>query len=808
MIISCRQLGRYIELPADLEQLVHTLTFSGIEVEAIKEIPQLPPTVVSAKILSAEPVPDSNHLTKCMVDHGGEEPVQVVCGAPNCREGMVSALALPGTKLGDFTIKSAKLRGVESHGMLASERELGISDNHAGIVEFSSDTPVGISVNEIYELPDTILELEITPNRPDLLGYIGIARDLSASLNLPLKEPSIKRFEGEKDCGMDLKLVLEDAEKCPRYTARLLDGVKVAQSPQWLKTALIKSGLRPINNIVDVTNFVMFEQGQPLHAFDYDKLLPLSTQDGHPAVVVRKARPNEAFEALDGKNIELDEADLVIADGKDASALAGVMGGMKTSINENTRRIVLESACFQATTVRASSTKHKISTDSSYRFERQLSPFAAETVSDRAVELILETAGGRLCEELYDAFPHVPEPRLLVLRPQRFEELIGYRLSEEEIVRYLAALGCKLEKSDANGLVFQIPHRRVDLTREADLLEELARLAGYERIPSKTAISGIMDHHAFKTRRRIEDWFVQTDFHEALNHSFSDPAQYEALGFSPEEIKDRLLKLVNPQSSNQSVMRISLLPQLLENLRYNLHHGERDLKLMEIGKLYYNEEGEIRERLVLNAALTGNTQPEHWLQKSEAIGLWHVKGMVEGLLQSLGLPATQTKEHPQPWLAEGDNLAWLNDGRVFASFGRLKTQTAESFDIDLGILKQEIWIIELDIDLIAEFTRKREMVFHELPRYPGVTRDLSFVIQTSVPYSEIKDAIKAIAPELISQVQIFDQYLGEHIPQGFRSVSLRLRLQDREKTLTDERVDELLASVREMLSRTWQIKMR
>lgn len=808
MIISRRRLGHYIELPAELDQLVHTLTFSGIEVEAIKEISELPSTVVSAKIISAEPVPDSNHLTKCMVDHGGPEPIQVVCGAPNCREGMVSALALPGTKLGDFTIKPTKLRGVESFGMLASERELGVSDNHAGIVEFAADSPVGISVNVLYELPDTILELEITPNRPDLLGYVGIARDLSASLNLPLKEPAIQKMEGEKQCDMGLKLIVEDAEKCPRYTARLMEGVTVKESPQWLKTALIKSGLRPINNIVDVTNFVMYELGHPLHAFDYDKLQALSPQDGQPAIVVRKAQSEEKFETLDAKELELDENDLVIADGKDASALAGVIGGMESSIDENTSRIAIESACFQSTTVRASSTKHKVSTDSSYRFERQLSPFAAETASHRAVELILETAGGKVCGELYDAFEKAPEPLRLSLRPQRFEELIGYPLSPQEISSYLEALDCKLEQENRDEMVFQIPHRRVDLTREADLLEELARLAGYERIPSRTSISGIMDRHAFKTRRRIEDWFVQAAFHEALNFSFSDPAQYEALGLSTKDTGDKLLRLVNPQSSNQSVMRISLLPHLLENLRYNLHHGERDLKLMEIGKLYYNKKGKTKEKLVLTAVMTGKMQTEHWLQKSEAVGLWHVKGLVEGLLKSLGLPITETKEHPQPWLAPGDNLAWLNEGRICASFGRLKTQTAENFDINLGILKQEIWVLELDIDLIAELTRTRETVFRDLPRYPAVTRDISFVIQTSVPYSQIKQAIQAVAPQLISEVQIFDQYLGEHIPQGFRSVSLRLKLLDREKTLTDERVDELLASVREMLSRTWQIKMR
>ncbi len=674
-----------------------------------------------------------------------------------------------------------------------------------------------------------------------MLGYIGIARDLSASCGKPLKLPLVERVTGGKSAKIALTLVLDDPEKCPRYTARLLEGVQVKESPQWLKTALIKSGLRPINNIVDVTNYVMLEMGHPLHAFDYDKLQPLAPADGHPAVVVRRARQGEEFVALDGKTFKLDSDDLVIADGKDASALAGVMGGKDTAISNDTRSIVLEAACFEPTGIRATSYKHRLSTDSSYRFERHLSPHAVDAVSDRAVQLFLEVAGGKVCQALYDAYPQPLKPKYLALRPRRFKELIGFKLKGDAIVRYLEALGCKLvqygiwhegliedlsliqptyldaeEAAKANStennsdvaLHFEIPPYRVDITREADLLEELARLADYESIPRKKSVSQIMDRHGFRIRRGIEDWFADASFYETLNYSFCDPAQLAYLAFDPEEINSTLIRVINPQSSNQSAMRITLLPQLLENLRYNLNHGERDLKLMELGKIYLKDHDSHTEKLAFAAVLTGRMDPEHWNAKSGPIDVFQVKGMVEGLLLTLGLEISHTRPYDRPWLASGDNLAYIHKDSVLASLGRLKTQVAENFGIDLTILKNDIWVIELDVDLLIPLTRNLEKVFRQLPRYPAVTRDISFLIKAGVPYAEIAAAIKAVEPILTSAVSIFDQYLGKQVPEGFRSMTLRIVVQDSEKTLTDERVDQVLASVREMLISAWQVNMR
>jgi phenylalanyl-tRNA synthetase beta chain len=842
MIISCRWLAKYIDLPPDTEKLIRTLTFSGIEVEGSRAIAALPESVVTARVVNAQKITGSDHLLVCVVDYGAGETTQVVCGAPNCHAGMISVLALPGTELPGIRIQKARLRGVESAGMLCSERELGVSDNHSGIIELDPDTPVGISPNELFELPDTILELEITPNRSDLLGYIGIARDLSASLGVPLRLPHIPRLKGNECKGIDLTLILEDEQKCPRYTARLMRGIKVQDSPQWLKTALMKSGLRPINNIVDITNYVMLETGHPLHAFDYDKLLPLETDGSHPAIVVRRARRNgEEFVALDGRTCKLDADDLVIADGQRASALAGVMGGKDTAISDSTERIVLEAANFLPLTIRSTSYKHKISTDSSYRFERHLSPAVVPAVSDRAAGLLLEVAGGEICNELYDAYPEPDRQHLLGVRPSRYSELIGYPMDEEKIRQYLESLGCEFMTSGiwqdgpvtdqkliqgqasrsenspkakpgdnvaSNALYFLIPPYRVDLTREEDLIEELARLDGYDKIPQKRKVPRIMDRHAQRIRRRILDYFVAESFNEVLNFSFSDPAQFSDLGYSEEELNAKMIQLVNPQSSNQSAMRISLLPHLLGNLSYNLNHGERNLKLMEMEKIYLKQGSAYSEPLRLTALLTGDMTPVHWKYKAEQINIHHVKGLVEGLLENLGIEITQLADNPQPWLVQADGLSCFSDGSLCASLGRLKSQTLESFGVDITLLKQDIWMLEVDVDNIVELTRNNKTIFSPLPRYPSVIRDISFLIKQSVPYAEIENAIRSVQPVLIRKISIFDEYRGKQVPEGLRSISLHIILQDNEKTLTDERVDQVIASVVRMLQDTWQINMR
>ncbi|MBP9038043.1 MAG: phenylalanine--tRNA ligase subunit beta [Candidatus Syntrophosphaera sp.] len=840
MIISARWLSKYIDLPETFEELVQTLTFTGIEVEAIKEIPALPETVVTARILTSEKIPGTEHLQICMVDFG-KGPLQVVCGAPNCHSGLITVFAQVGSKLPESEIKKTTIHSVESEGMLCSEKELGISDNHSGIIELPPETPIGISINEIFELPDSILELEITPNRPDLLGYIGIARDLAASLNKRLKLPSLRNYPGEEDPSIKLTLLLQEPQKCPRYTARIIDGISIKESPLWLKIALIKSGLRPINNIVDITNYVMLETGQPLHAFDYHKLLPINQENSHPAIIVRRAKAAEEFIALDGNLYHLDEEDLVIADGQRPSALAGIIGGKDTAISNQTTTIVLESANFSPSTIRKSSLRHKISTDSSYRFERHLSPAHLEKVSNRALELILKVVGGRVCNELYDTYPEPQKPLYLSVRPSRFEELIGYELDAFLIKNYLQSLGFQyilcglwqkepineyellpqaisldLEKNDNQifyenpqmALYFQIPPYRVDITREADIIEELARLDGFDKIPQKKIIHPIMDWHAHHIKHRIEDYFRQSGFYEMINPSFIDPIKLEYLGEDKAELEKKLIRIVNPQSSNQSSMRTTLLPQLMDNLLYNLNHSERNLKLMELGKLYWKDGNKNCETLHLTALMTGLNTLDHWKVKNEPIDIYSVKGVVEGLLDQLGITIDEMKKIQHPWLVEADNLAYFSKGNLCASFGKMRVKTAEKFNIDIITLKQDIWVLDFEINTLIELTRTYKTVFSPLPKFPAVIRDISFLINLSIPYSDIVKSIQQVEPYLIKDVNIFDEYRGKSIPDGLRSISLHIILQDYEKTLTEERVEQVIDSVIKMLENTWQIKMR
>lgn len=846
MKLSLSWLRKYIDVPEDAHTLAELLTFAGIEVEDIQNLNAMPETVVTARVVSAEKVPDTDHLQLCRIDLG-EYPhpekdadglLQVICGAPNCHSGMMAVIALPGTALGDLQIKKAKIRGVVSNGMLCSERELGLSENHAGIIELPPDTVPGVSVNKILELPDVVYELEITPNRSDLLGYIGIARDLSAKLDRELILPNDPDLQPS---GSELKLGLTNLEPelCPRYTARVIKGVKVVESPDWLKNALVKNGLRPINNIVDITNYVLLETGHPLHAFDYDKLASKDKNQGYPDIIVRKAFPQESFLALDGKTYTLDGDELVIADGEKASALAGIMGGEHSAITGQTTNIVLESAAFHPGSIRKTSYKHKITSDSSYRFERHLSPLYADRISRRATEMILELAGGELCGDIHDDYPQSQPEYILGIRPDKFAALIGYSLSGDEIKTYLTRLGftflqygnfipgkimdinevfCHHAEEMKRGvteftelddcqhsLYFRVPGYRVDVFREADIIEELARLAGYDKVPAPAPASLIMDRHAYRVQRLMTDWVVSCGCYETLNYSFTDPDQMKLLGYVPEQLN--LVTLVNPQSSNQSVMRSSLIPQLLTNLAYNLNHGERDVMLFEMAKVYLKSIAGITEPLRMVAVFSGKINEEHWQDKPRMVNFSWVKGCYETLLQDLGLPYQQ-ESAKLPYLVSGDSLQYVSGDRSLGYFGRVNPRVLAAWGIDTTALKQDVWVLEYAVDQVVETTRNKVVQYVNIPKYPAVTRDLSFLCPTSIMYQDLQRSIPELDRSLIREISVFDEYRSDNIPQGYRSLSLHIILQDQEKTLTEQRIDDLMQKIVKYLENQYQIRMR
>lgn len=836
MKVALSWLKKYLDIPESVSELSDLLTFAGIEVEDVKELKALPASVIAARVVSAEPVPKTDHLQLCQVDVGeypfaqkGEDNcVQVICGAPNCHSGMIAVLALPGSILTDLEIKSAKIRGIISNGMLCSERELGISDSHAGIIELPQDVLVGTSVNEFYMLPDVVFDLEITPNRSDLLGYLGIARDLGAKLNRKLIEPELTELSVNFD---RLKLGLKNMEPelCPRYTAQVFDNVQIAESPLWLKVALIKSGLRPINNVVDITNYVMLETGHPLHAFDYDKLASEDTNASHPDIVIRKARPKEEMLALDGRSYILEGDELVIADGQKASAIAGVMGSEFSGITPQSRRIVLESAAFHPGSIRKTSYKLKLSSDSSYRFERHLAADKAHLISQRASNLIQELAGGELCGPLYDEYPNPLPDQYLAIRPSRFQLLIGHSLSDAEIQAYLSCLSFEfkgygryqkglqssLEQllvNDASVLPSQeyahyylVPSFRVDVSREADILEELARLSGYDKVPQKLVNQQIMDRHAYRIRNKIMDWMVNWGCYETLNYSFCDPRQMEDLGYEPQSLP--FINLINPQSSNQSVMRVSLIPQLITNLAYNLNHAERNVKLFEQAKVYHKTETGHQEPMQMAAIFSGMRSAEHWQSKAQTIDFSWVKGCLESMLGSLNLPHT-SRSCERPYLVTAESRAYFSEDTELGVFGRLKPELLAKWGIDLSILKQDVWIIECNVDAIVAKTRSVSITYQPISRFPAVLRDLSFLAPLQVQYQDIREQILAIDPALVQEIEVFDEYRSKQIPEGFRSLSMHIILQDQEKTLTDERVDQLMDLVQKTLTDKYDIRMR
>ena len=846
MKIALSWLKNYLELDGLETQLSDLLTFAGIEVEGIQELPAFGNMVIAAKVVSAEKVPKTDHLKLCSVDIGehsypekdDNNQIQVICGAPNCTAGMMAILALPGTQLKDMKIEKAKIRGIVSHGMLCSERELGLSENHGGIISLPADALVGTLADTLYELPDCVFELEITPNRSDLLGYLGIARDLSAKLLRPVIQPAVPELKIGKP---ELKLGLKNLEPklCPRYTARVIKGITIKESPLWLKAALLKSGLRPINNIVDITNYMMLESGHPLHAFDYDKLAAEDEAQGHPDIVVRTAHNKEEFIALDGKKYILDGDELVIADGKKASALAGVMGSEYSAVSEQTVNIVLESAAFHPGSIRRTSYKHKLSTDSSYRFERHLPAQTAAEISDRAAALIIELAGGTICGELIDSYPLHDKEITLGVRPRRFESLIGYTLPNEEIRNILVNLGFTFIKygdfkpglidnmGDIPALLtkgvkgqesefieiqddnfthyYQIPVYRKDITREADILEELARLAGYDKVPQKTTLGQVMDRHAYKIQNQAADWIVAYGAYETLNYSFTDPAQMRLLGYQNEDIN--YIQLVNPQNSNQSVMRVSLLPQLLTNLAYNLNHAERDVKLFELGKVYLKHESNHHEPKHLSAIFTGKVNAEHWQQKAAQIDYYWTKGCFEGLLSRLRI-SYQAKACELPYLIAKESSSYYHEKTLLGSFGRIKPAVLQAWGIDANSLGQDVWTLDFELENLITLTQNAGMEYQEIPKFPAVVRDLSFLISDQYGYLDLRSSIMALNTNVIREVKVFDEYRSKQIPEGFRSLSLHIIIQDQEKTLTDERVDELMALVHKTLTEKFEITMR
>ncbi len=796
MKISYNWLKKYIDLDVNAKELSDLMTFSGIEVEEVEQLGSELKQIKVAQILEKYSHPGADKLSVCTVNDGSDT-YQVVCGAPNCSQGLKIAFAPVGTKIGEFKIKKAKLRGVESYGMICSEKELGISDNHDGIMELPEDAPVGSTLSDYLNFEDTVFDVEITPNRPDLLGHYGVARDLSALMNYKLQEPETKLNESKKKIDGFLKLQNLAPELCPRYTARVIENVTIKESPEWLKKALLAVGLRPINNVVDVTNYVMMELGHPLHAFDYSLL------EGKE-IIIRRAAANEKFPALDEETYTLTESDLVIADSKKPVALAGVIGGENSHITATTTTVVLEAANFLYSSIRKTAGKLNISTDSSYRFERDLPAASTDFVSKRAAHLIQQLAGGEILQGTLDSYPIKQERLIVKLRPERVKLVLDIDISDDLIIQYLEALKLEVIEKNDKMIIFSIPEFRKDLSREIDLIEEIIRLHGYNNVKTKFKLQTIMDRGAIFARRGVKNILVNFGMSELVNWNFGDPVDLDKLKIEAGDKRKKNVTLVNPLGSSFSMMRSSLLPDLLKNANYNINHGQKDIKTFEMAKLFFRDDQKLAEETYEVAGLlVGNVHETYWESKAREIDFFDLKGLMGSVLSYLDLGKIEYKKSSEPYYQDGIGADVFFNNQKIASLGKIDPMILTGFDID-----RSAFVFEIAIGRILDLHRRELPFFMEIPKFPPVLRDLSFVISKEYCLADIESSIKETNSKLISKVVLFDEYKGQNIDPDKRSLSFNIVFSSPTKTLTDELINGIISKVIKNLETKFNINLR
>jgi phenylalanyl-tRNA synthetase beta chain len=815
MKVTLNWLKEYVDFNWGAEELGERLTMLGLEVEGIHKISGEFEGVVVGQVLTLEKHPNADKLSLCQVADGKGER-QIVCGATNFKPGDKVPLALPGATLPaspgapPFTIKVGKIRGVESQGMMCSPSELAISEDAEGLLILSPDAEVGQKFSQYLGRPgdDAIFDLEITPNRPDLNSVLGIAREISAVTGNPLKRPTIE-VEQTEEAGLAASLVqvrVEPSEYCPRYTARVVRGVSIGPSPDWLKTRLERAGVRSINNVVDVTNYVMLETGQPLHAFDFH-LLSKSASGNQPVIVVRLASSGEKFTTLDGQEQTLSEEMLLIADETKPIALAGIMGGANTEINERTVDVLIESAYFQPQNIRRTSRKLGLRSESSYRFERGADIEMVNWASLRAAQLILQTAGGKLAFGVVDAY-HAPfQPKTVFLRHQKTNDLLGIPIPAPLQVDYLRKLEVlPIPGSDAssNGATaFQIPSFRVDLKREADLIEEVARLHGIDKIPA-TAPRGSFGAHPFdqvqdllSEARRLLAGFSLNEAQGQTLISYEEWQPTLAVQNDPFRGNDQSwIRLSNPLSSDMDALRPSLLPGLIHSLRHNLSRKVAEVALFEIGRVFLpaRQPSSVEQRR-LAIAITGKRHPPFWQgpEREFKYDLYDLKGMLEEFLERLGLRGFSFARRESGPLLYSES-ATLHLGRfTFGDLGQLSPLLARRYD-----LRDPVFLAELDLDLLLA-RRQTAKGFSPLPVYPAIRRDVAMFLPETTSHDAVLSAIKKLKPEHLERIELFDVFRGKNVPQGEKSVAYSLTYRSNSRTLTDAEVNAAHQKVMEEL---------
>lgn len=793
-------------------QIADHLTMLGLEVDSVEELYPHLDAIITAKVESVVRHPDSTHLSVCQVSTGAAS-IQVVCGAPNVHAGMIAALARPGTVLPDGTrLKKSKIRGVESCGMLCSARELALSTDHDGIMDLDSSLPAGLSLRRALHLEDAVIDVDLTPNRADCASVRGIAREIAGLTGSELKPlvDAVTPLTG-KDAGFTVNI--EEPRLCRRYAARKLTGCRVAPSPAWLQQRLTAVGIRPINNIVDITNYVMLESGQPLHAFDFARL-----EGG--AIVVRKPRPGEeTLVTLDGTTRKLTADTLLICDAKKPVALAGVMGGQNSEITDQTTTLLLESACFDPVSIRRTARRLGLPSEASFRFERGVDPDLADKALQRAVTLMAEVTGAVPEPDGIDEYPGKKPLIQLVLRSSRLNTLLGRAVPEDEVMRRLQSIGFTVTRQAAGQFSVTVPSFRMDIEREVDLIEEVARMIGYDSIPATQPLLRLdspAEDFMRVLRREIGHNLTSQGFYEAINYSFVSPAHPDMLGLGPEDARRRMVRLRNPLSEEQSVLRTQLLAGLLENIERNSNVQNPDIRLYEIGKVFCAREAGVQpeERMQLCAVLSGQRYPhaEPLYFSGQQADFADLKGVAVQLLRRLGYPlAHGAKESiafvaeavaSEPYIESGACMCLRFDGKLLGYLGAVRETVLQAFD-----LRQPVYFLSLDLKVLAQVPKKGKQ-FIPLARFPATSRDISLVVPEHFAAGELVDAVLAQKQKYVESVRLFDIYRGKPLAPGEKSVSLSITYRSADSTLDSAAADKVHNKIVQALIRHFDAHLR
>ena len=794
MNISLNWLKQYINLDLEVNKISEYLTDIGLEVEGMSEVESIKgglKGIVIGEVLTCNKHPNADRLNITKVDIGNQDILDIVCGAPNVKAGQKVPVATVGAVLYDgeesFTIKKSKIRGEVSEGMICGEDELGLGDTTDGIMVLDDNVKVGTLASEYFKVEnDIVFEIGLTPNRSDAMGHFGVARDLKTVLNyngsnLELCLPDIKEFKKDND---DLKISvdIEDSELCPRYSGVTISGVKIGPSPEWLQNRLKSIGLSPINNIVDITNFVLHETGQPLHAFDAEKVL------GNK-VIVKTLKEKTKFTTLDEVERELSSEDLMICNNSEAMCIAGVFGGLDSGVSDSTTNIFLESAYFNPVSIRKTAKRHTLSTDSSFRFERGCDPNMTIYALKRAAILIKEIAGGEISSEIVDVYPNKIEHFEVELTYSKLDNLIGEKIERESVKSILKDLEIELEKETENGLSLKVPLFRTDVQREVDVIEEILRIYGFNtvKIPTKlnTSISYSDEVNPETLRNTISDLLSSNGFSEIMNNSLTKESYTKLI---PELEVEQNVKILNPLSQDLNVMRQSMLFSGLENISYNINRKNHDLKLYEFGKTYHKVEEENQERQHLMLLLTGKVNSETWNENNNKTDFFVLKEKVEHILFRLGI--TKIKSERISGYGFSTGLIYKHKRNTIVCFGKVDNKITKSFSI-----KQDVFYADFNWDIVLDLIQNTKIKYSEVSKFPSVKRDLSLLIDNKVSFKELLAIAKDTEKNILKSVSLFDVYEGDKLPEGKKSYALSFILEDKTKTLTDKYIDKVMSKL-------------